>query len=249
MYQGNRIAAIIPALDEELAIQQVVNGFFGLHMDGRRVVDELVVCDNGSKDCTADLAYAAGARVVREERRGYGAACLAGLRALRKKPDIVLFVDGDQSAVPEQAFRLLDEMAVGADLVIGTRALGIIEPGAMSWPQRVGNWLFTWLIRRLWKVPVSDLGPYRAIRYPALQALAMADQSYGWTVEMQIKAIQQDLTMIEVPVDTLKRIGRSKVSGTARGVIGAAFGILRKIVSLWCRATVPSSSNAIKRTL
>ncbi len=249
MYQGNRIAAIIPALDEELAIQQVVNGFLGLHMDSRRVVDELVVCDNGSRDYTADFAFAAGARVVREERRGYGAACLAGLSALSKKPDIVLFVDGDRSAVPDQAFRLLEGIVAGADLVIGTRALGIMEPGAMTWPQRIGNWLFTGIIRRLWKVPVSDLGPYRAIRYPSLQRLAMADQSYGWTVEMQIKAIQQDLTMIEVPVDTLKRIGHSKVSGTVRGVIGAALGIFGKILSLWCSAAVPPSSDAIKRIL
>lgn len=207
----------------------------------------MVVCDNGSKDCTADLADAAGARVVREEIRGYGAACLAGLRALRKKPDIVLFVDADQSAVPEQTFRLLGEIIAGADLVIGARALGIMEPGAMTWLQRIGNRFFTWLIRRLWKVSVSDLGPYRAIRYPALQRLAMADQSYGWTVEMQIKAIQQGLTIIEVPVDTLKRIGHSKVSGTVRGVIGAAVGIFGKIVSLWCRAAIPSSSNATKR--
>jgi len=249
MYQRNRIAVIIPAFNEELAIREVVIDFLSLHFDGRRVIDELIVCDNGSMDCTADFAYAAGARVVREEQRGYGAACLTALSALGKRPDVVLFVDGDQSVVPEQAFRLLDEIVLGADLVIGTRTLGIIEPGAMAWPQRIGNKFFTWLIRRLWKIPVSDLGPYRAIRYSALQRLMMADQSYGWTVEMQIKAIQQDLSMIEVPVDTLKRIGRSKVSGTLHGVVGAAGGIFGKVVSLWCRDPVVSPSNSTRDLL
>jgi glycosyltransferase involved in cell wall biosynthesis len=233
MYQGMRVGAVIPALDEAPAIGAVVAGLLELEgpQDGR-LIDDLVVGDNGSTDGTADLARLAGARVATEAQRGYGAACLAAIASLRDA-DILLFVDGDRSAVPEQALRLLALIAGGADLAIGSRALGRAEPGALTWPQILGNRLVTWLMRLIWRTPVTDLGPFRAIRRTAFEQLGMAERTYGWTVEMQVKAIQRGLVVAEAPVDTLRRLGRSKVSGTWRGVLGAARGLLWTLAKLW----------------
>ncbi len=233
MYKNYKIAAIIPALDEALSIKQVVSDFLDLQSDQQRVIDQLIVCDNGSKDLTATLAKSAGAEVVYENQRGYGVACLAAINAIKGQPDWVLFVDGDGSVVANQSFRLFDALFAGADLVIGSRVQGNIEPEAMTWPQYFGNQLITWVIRKIWSANITDLGPFRAIRYDSLQQLQMLDRSYGWTVEMQVKAIQQGLKVTEVPVDTKKRLGFSKISGTVRGVIGAATGIFYKIYCLW----------------
>ncbi|MCZ0934370.1 MAG: glycosyltransferase family 2 protein [Gemmatimonadetes bacterium] len=233
MYAGMAVGVVVPARDEERNIGDVVADLLALRDDrGRRVVDDFVVCDNGSTDATATRAREAGARVVREDTPGYGLACLTALAHLRPV-DIVLFTDGDRSFEAAQGLRLLDAVAAGADLAIGSRALGRKEPGALSAPQVAGNRVAALLIRLLWGTAVTDLGPYRAIRAEALRRIDMRDRTYGWTVEMQIKAIQHRLRVVEVPVDTLRRrFGRSKVGGTVRGVVGASVGILSMIVRL-----------------
>ena len=233
MYEGMTVGVVIPARDEVGNIGDVVGGLLGLRADtGARIVDDLVVCDNGSTDATAERARAAGARVVVEKIPGYGRACQTAIAALRPA-DVILFVDGDRSCKEDQARDLLRAIAAGADLVIGSRVLGQVEPGALSPPQIAGNRVASVLIRLLWGRRVTDLGPFRAIRSAALRALDMRDTAYGWTVEMQIKAIQRRMRIVEVPVDSLRRrFGRSKVGGTVRGVIGASVGILGTIVRL-----------------
>ncbi len=227
------IGVVVPARDEERNVGPVVAGLLALSDDrGAQLVDDFVVCDNGSTDATAARAREAGARVVREVVPGYGIACLTALAALRPV-DVVLFTDGDGSFAAEQGLRLLDAVAGGADLAIGSRVLGRREPGALSAPQIAGNRVAGLLIRLLWGVAVTDLGPYRAVRADALRRLEMEDRTYGWTVEMQIKAIQHGLRVVEVPVDALRRrFGRSKVGGTVRGVAGASAGILSMIARL-----------------
>lgn len=234
MYRGLKVGAVVPARDEERNIGPVVRDLLALRdAAGGRVIDDFVVCDNGSNDRTALRAQEAGARVVRQDRPGYGIACLTALAALAPV-DVVLFTDGDGSFVAAQAERLLAEVAGGADLVIGSRVHGSAEPGALSLPQVAGNRVAALLILLLWGERISDLGPYRAIRAASLRRIAMEDRAYGWTVEMQIKAIQHGLRVVETPVDTRRRrYGRSKVGGTVRGVAGASAGILRKIARLW----------------
>lgn len=228
-----KVGVVVPAWDEEQNIGAVVSELLALRDDrGRRVVDDFVVCDNGSADATAARAREAGARTVWQETPGYGLACLTALDALRPV-DIVVFTDGDRSFKAVQALRLLDAIGAGADLVIGSRALGRSEAGALSLPQRAGNRVAALLIRWLWGTAVTDLGPYRAIRSEALRRLDMRDRAFGWTVEMQVKAIQHGLNVAEVPVDALqRRFGRSKVGGTVRGVAGASVGILSTIAML-----------------
>ena len=248
MYGEMHVAAIVPALNEAEAIGLVVGDHLSLRGEGGPpVVDRVIVADNGSADDTATLARQAGARVVHEPRRGYGAACLAAIRQAGET-DVVLFVDGDRSVVAGQAIGLLEAIADGADLVIGSRTLGRIEPGAMTWPQVIGNRLVAALIGSIWKTPVTDLGPFRAIRYEALRRLSMQDTAYGWTVEMQVKALQQGLAVREVPVDCRVRIGRSKVSGTVRGVVGAAFGMLGTVLRLWWRGGDPRTRFADRQS-
>lgn len=233
MYAGLSVGAVIPARDEAENIGAVVAELLGLRTDaGEHVIDDLVVCDNGSADGTAERARAAGARVAVERTPGYGRACLTAIAALRPV-DVVLFVDGDQSCEVGQALDLLHAVAAGADLVIGSRALGRMEPGALTPPQIAGNRVASLLIRFLWGRTVTDLGPFRAIRSDALRQVGMRDTAYGWTVEMQIKAIQGRLRLVEVPVSSRRRrYGRSKVGGTVRGVIGASVGILGMILRL-----------------
>ncbi len=230
------VGVVVPARDEEQNIGPVVADLLALCDDrGARVIDDFVVCDNGSKDATAIRAREAGARTVRQDTPGYGLACLTALAALRPV-DIVLFTDGDRSFKAVQGLGLLEAVAGGADLAIGSRVLGRKEPGALSLPQRAGNRVASLLIRLLWGVAVTDLGPYRAIRAEALQRLDMQDRAYGWTVEMQVKAIQHGLRVVEVPADALRRrFGRSKVGGTLRGVVGAGVGILSMIARLRLR--------------
>jgi len=236
VYAGMTVGVVVPARDEEQNIGPVVADLLALCDDrGARVIDDFVVCDNGSKDATAIRAREAGARTVRQDTPGYGLACLTALAALRPV-DIVLFTDGDRSFKAVQGLGLLEAVAGGADLAIGSRVLGRKEPGALSLPQRAGNRVASLLIRLLWGVAVTDLGPYRAIRAEALQRLDMQDRAYGWTVEMQVKAIQHGLRVVEVPADALRRrFGRSKVGGTLRGVVGAGVGILSMIARLRLR--------------
>lgn len=236
MYKNLTVGAVIPACNEADNVGAVVTALLDLRMNaGRRVIDEVVVCDNGSTDATALHAREAGARVVSEETPGYGIACLTALAALRPV-DVVLFIDGDQSFEVRQSLDLLSAIADGADLAIGSRVLGRVEPGALSAPQLVGNRVASLLIRLLWGRTVTDLGPFRAIRTDALRRIDMRDTAYGWTVEMQIKAIQLNMRLVETPVHTLRRrFGVSKVGGTLKGVIGASIGILGTIVRLRCR--------------
>lgn len=231
-----RVGAVIPARDEQDNIARVVHDLRTLETPGgTALVDDIVVCDNGSTDATAERARAAGARVVSEPTPGYGIACLTAIAAL-DDVDLVLFVDGDQAFDVRQVTRLLDAIDRGADLVIGSRVLGQMQPGALSLPQIVGNRVAGLLISLLWRQRVTDLGPFRVIRRTALAALDMQDKTYGWTVEMQIKAIQRKMRVAEVPVDSRRRQhGKSKVGGTVRGVVGASIGILTMILKLALR--------------
>ncbi len=222
MRNNLRISVIIPAVDEEQSIGKVIDEIPDW-------VDEIIVVDNGSKDRTADAALSAGAKVLNEPRPGYGSACLTGIASL-DNPDIVVFLDGDYSDYPEEMTILVDPIVGGSsELVIGSRVLGRAQKGALSPQARFGNWLACKLIRLFWKVHFTDLGPFRAIRFSTLNKLHMSDPDYGWTVEMQIKAAQQRTRVIEVPVRYRKRIGKSKVSGTIRGVFLAGTKILTTI--------------------
>jgi glycosyltransferase involved in cell wall biosynthesis len=219
VYKGQRIGVVIPALDEEQGISHVI-------ADIPAWVDQIVVADNGSRDRTAEIAEQAGALVVHESERGYGAACQAGIRAL-EDADIVVFLDGDYSDHPGEMIALVDPIAESrADLVIGSRVAGNAARGALTPQQRFGNWLACRLIRRLWGAAYTDLGPFRAIRCDTLHALDVTDRKYGWTVEMQIKAAKGEVRSLEVPVSYRPRIGASKISGTLRGTFRAGVGIL-----------------------
>ena len=223
------VAIVIPALDEADALPGVLAAI------PRERVREIVVVDNGSRDATAALALAAGATVVHEPRRGYGAACLRGIDHLRGSPPaIVLFMDADGSDDPAEMARLIEPIDRDrAELVVGSRVLGPHEPGALSPLQRFGNALAVRLIRLLFGVRFSDLGPFRAIRWPALERLAMSDRDYGWTVEMQARAARLGLAVIEVPVSCRRRRGgRSKIAGTMRGAWGAGRKILFTIAKV-----------------
>ena len=228
-----RISVIIPAHNEAQAIGLVLAEI------PAGLVQEIIVVDNNSSDDTSAVARAAGATVLREPRPGYGYACLAGMayafgKAAAEQPEIVVFLDGDHSDYPEQLPDLLAPLLHGtADLVIGSRALGERERGALLPQQRFGNWLATRLLRLRYGGHFTDLGPFRAIRAPALLGLQMADKTYGWTVEMQIKAARQGLRTVEVPVRYRRRIGTSKVSGTVRGTLGAGYKILWTIYRYW----------------
>ena len=217
-----RIGVVIPALNEEGAVGRVI-------ADIPSWVDAIVVADNGSTDRTVEIARAAGASVTLEPSAGYGAACQAGIAAL-PPVDVVVFLDGDYSDYADDMAQLVDPIHMdGADLVIGSRALGAREPGSLTPQQLFGNWLATRLIGLIWGVRFTDLGPFRAICAPALQRLAMRDRDYGWTVEMQIKAAAAGLATCEVPVRYRRRIGVSKVSGTLKGTVMAGYKILSTI--------------------
>ncbi len=235
MYQKKRIVCIIPARDEAKAIRQVINGLQALRdSNDNSIIDDIWVCDNGSTDNTAAIAHAAGAQVITQPQLGYGIACLTAL-GKAKNADILLFIDGDNAFHASQAIPLIHTVANGADLAIGSRTLGKMEQGALTLPQRFGNQLASLLIRWLWGATVTDLGPFRAISQGALKQLAMEDKTFGWTIEMQVKAIQKNMTTIEHPVDTFRRLGHSKISGTVNGTIGAGVGILSMIAKLYWR--------------
>ena len=218
------ISVIIPAINEAPSIQKVLNAV-------PRWVDDIIVADNGSTDRTADLAADGGAKVVFEPRRGYGAACLAAIESI-SRTDIVVFLDGDYSDFPEEMNLLVDPIIENnVDMVIGSRVRGQREKGALAPQARFGNMLACLLMRIFWNVNYTDLGPFRAIRYEALDSLKMMDRNYGWTVEMQIRAAQAGLRCLEVPVRYRQRIGRSKVTGTIRGVCFAGYKILYTILA------------------
>jgi glycosyltransferase involved in cell wall biosynthesis len=217
-----RIDVIIPALDEELALPRVIAEI------PRPPVRRIIVADNGSRDRTARVARERGAEVVHEPRRGYGAACLRAIAHLAADPpDVVVFLDGDHSDHPAELLRLIEPIArCEADLVVGSRTLGRAERGSLTVQQRVGNAIACAALRWIYDARYTDLGPFRAVRWSTLRALAMRDRDYGWTVEMQVKAAQQRIAHAEVPVSYRRRIGVSKVSGTLRGTLGASRKIL-----------------------
>ncbi|MFN0060759.1 MAG: TIGR04283 family arsenosugar biosynthesis glycosyltransferase [Planctomycetota bacterium] len=220
--EKSRIAVVIPAFNEERAIDKVIRAI-------PPWVRQIVVADNGSKDRTVEIARSCGAQVVIEPRKGYGSACLAGIAAL-DRPDIVVFLDGDFSDHAEEMGCLVEPILRGdADLVIGSRRLGKAESGSVTPQQRFGNALACGLIRLFCRVRYTDLGPFRAIRYSALQRLRMNDLDYGWTAQMQIRAARLGLRALEAPVSYRRRIGKSKISGTIRGVVGAGTKIISTV--------------------
>ncbi|MFD1552786.1 glycosyltransferase family 2 protein [Putridiphycobacter roseus] len=228
MKNSPKIVVIIPAYNEEKSIGKVVAEL------PSEIVAEIIVCNNGSSDHTAAVAEKAGATVLTENQRGYGWACLKGMaycETMEQKPDIVVFIDGDYSDYPQELKWVVQPIIEkDIDLVIGSRALGNKIKGSMTVPQVFGNWLATRLMRVFYGVKYSDLGPFRAIKYPELLALNMSDKTYGWTIEMQIKAAQHKMTYTEVPVNYKKRIGVSKVSGTVKGTILAGYKIIGAIL-------------------
>jgi glycosyltransferase involved in cell wall biosynthesis len=224
---GPVVKVIIPAFNEENGIRQVI------HEIPRDLVAEIIVVNNGSTDNTERIAMEAGATVLRESIAGYGRACLKGIdyvKRLRPLPDIVVFLDADHSDYPEEMNEVLKPIMEGkSDLVIGSRALGKREDGSMTPQQIFGNWLATRLLKVFYGVKFTDLGPFRAIRFSKLIELDMQDKTYGWTVEMQLKAAKKRLACVEVPVKYRKRIGFSKISGTLKGTFLAGYKILATI--------------------
>ncbi|PIY82420.1 MAG: UDP-glucose--dolichyl-phosphate glucosyltransferase [Candidatus Omnitrophica bacterium CG_4_10_14_0_8_um_filter_44_12] len=224
MLYNKRISVLIPAFNEEKAIAQVIKEL------PRDIVDEIVVVDNASTDATQEVALRSGARVVKEPRRGYGAACLRGLASI-ESADIVVILDGDHSDYPEQINRLVEPIAAGrADFVIGSRILGKREDGALTPQAYWGNKLAVFLIYILFEYKFTDMGPFRAISHESLEKLNMSDKGFGWNAEMQIKAVRNGLKIKEVAVDYRKRIGVSKISGTFSGTIKAGIKIISTII-------------------
>jgi glycosyltransferase involved in cell wall biosynthesis len=221
------IDVIIPAFNEENSVGNVVNDI------PKNIVRDIIVINNNSTDKTAINAKAAGATVLEEKNMGYGNACLKGMAYVAQKetkPDIIVFLDADYSDYPEEMVDIIKPiLEQNMDMVIGSRALGNLEKGSMTPQQIFGNWLATFLLKLFYGVKYTDLGPFRAIKYESLVALGMKDKTYGWTVEMQVKAAKQKMNTCEVPVNYRVRIGFSKVSGTVKGTIGAGYKIITTI--------------------
>jgi glycosyltransferase involved in cell wall biosynthesis len=220
------IIVIIPAFNEEDSVGRVIEAL------PKDLVQEVVVVNNASTDKTVENARSTGATVLTETRRGYGFACLCGIDyAKTKQPDVVVFLDGDFSDYPEEVTKMVQPIIKNeADFVLGSRMLGrklgMAEKGALL-PQAIfGNWLASFLMRLIWGARFTDLGPFRAIRFSDLLALDMQDQTYGWTIEMQIKALKAGLRYQEIPVSYRQRIGVSKVTGTVSGTLKASYKIL-----------------------
>ncbi len=218
-----KIKVIIPAFNEQGSIANVIK-------DIPAIVDEIIVVSNDSTDSTEINARKAGATVLTENQKGYGYACLKGMAYVAEqetKPDIVVFLDGDYSDFPEELVKVVNPILKDdIDFVIGARIKRLREKGSMTPQQVFGNWLATFLMKLMYGAKFTDLGPFRAIKYDKLIALNMEDKTYGWTVEMQLKAIKQKLTYVEVPLKYRNRIGVSKVSGTVKGSIFAGIKIL-----------------------
>jgi glycosyltransferase involved in cell wall biosynthesis len=223
----SKTVVIIPAFNEENAVGKVVSAI------PKEWVDKIIVVNNASTDNTRKRAEAEGAIVIDQPIKGYGNACLKGINYIKENdlhPEIVVFIDADFSDYPEEMPLLIKGITEeGYDMVIGSRALGNRQRGSMTIPQVFGNWLATNLIKLFYKVNFTDLGPFRSIRYNKLLAINMQDKTYGWTVEMQVKAAKHQLKCTEVPVNYKTRIGTSKVSGTVKGTIMAGYKILYTI--------------------
>jgi glycosyltransferase involved in cell wall biosynthesis len=217
------IKVIIPAFNEQDSIAQVINEI-------PKIVDQIIVISNNSTDQTEINAKNAGATVLKEPRKGYGFACLKGMDYIaqqEKKPSIVVFLDGDFSDYPAQLTEIIAPIINdNIDFVIGARVKAQRELGSMTPQQIFGNWLATFLIKLFFGAKFTDLGPFRAIKYQKLLSLNMEDKTYGWTVEMQLKAVRKKLSYVEIPVKYRNRIGVSKVSGTLKGTIFAGIKIL-----------------------
>jgi glycosyltransferase involved in cell wall biosynthesis len=222
-------ALIIPALNEAESIGLVLNGL------PSGLFSQIIVVDNGSDDGTSEVAQAAGAQVVREPRRGYGQACQAGLARLAPEIRAVAFMDADLSDDPTDLKRLVRLFEEGKwDMIIGSRVLGNPEPGSLTPLQRFGNWLTTLLIRKIWHVSFTDLGPMRLLSRQALHRLDLVDRDFGWNVEMQAKAARLRLRVTEVPVKCFRRrLGKSKISRTLRGSLRAGTKILLTVYRCW----------------
>ena len=223
LHMHKTIKVIIPAYNEEGSIGLVIKAI-------PSIVDEVIVISNNSTDATESAAKAEGATVLPESKKGYGYACLKGMayiKAQPNKPDIIVFLDGDYSDYPEQLTNIVAPIIEdNIDFVIGARVERLREEGSMTVPQKFGNCLATSLMSLFFDSKFTDLGPFRAIKYEKLMALEMEDKTYGWTVEMQLKALKKKFTYIEVPVKYRNRIGTSKVSGTVKGAIFAGIKIL-----------------------
>tara|TARA_B100000953_G_C18014678_1_gene418952 strand:+ start:876 stop:1574 length:699 start_codon:yes stop_codon:yes gene_type:complete len=217
------IKVIIPAYNEADSIAKVI-------AEIPNIVDEVIVVSNNSTDDTEKNAQTAGATVLQEKRKGYGYACLKGMDYIANQnstPDIIVFLDGDYSDYPSELTKIIAPIQLkNIDMVIGARVKKWREAGSMTFPQIFGNWLATTLMRLFFGAKFTDLGPFRAIKYEKLLKLNMQDKTYGWTIEMQLKALKQDFTYVEVPVHYKNRIGVSKVSGTLKGAIFAGVKIL-----------------------
>jgi len=220
------IKVIIPAYNEADSIAKVINNI-------PSIVNEIIVVSNNSTDNTEVNATKAGATVLQEPRKGYGYACLKGMKYIANqkiKPEIIVFLDGDYSDFPEQLIELITPIIEeNIDFVLGARVKEKREKGSMTPQQIFGNWLATYLMKILFKSSFKDLGPFRAIKYDKLIALKMEDKTYGWTIEMQLKALKQKFSYLEIPVKYRNRIGTSKVSGTLKGTILAGIKILNWI--------------------
>jgi glycosyltransferase involved in cell wall biosynthesis len=224
-----RVSVIIPTRNEAQAIGRVIGDI------PADLVTEVIVVDNNSTDGTPEIAARLGARVMTEPRRGYGQACLTGL-AGTSAPDLVVFLDGDYSDRPAELPLLVAPIAEGrADITIGSRLAGPRTPGALPWHALFGNWLAASLITNLYGLKISDLGPFRAARADALRAVELEETTYGWAVELILKGATQGFRIVEVPVSYHPRIGKSKISGTFRGTVGATWFILSRIAHYYFR--------------
>ena len=219
-YSGHKISAIIPALNEEESLPKVIN-------DLPSIIDEIVVCDNGSTDKTSSVAKDAGAIVVNESEKGYGAACLKAFNAVAPDTSIILYIDGDYSDYPAEADSIIKPIVDdNYDMVIGSRMLTRKNHNAIPPAAVFGNWLTSNLIKIIWGIRSTDIGPFRAIKYDVYISLNMRDRNFGWTTEMQVKAVKKGCKCLEVPVSYRKRIGTSKVSGTISGSVRAGIKFL-----------------------
>ena len=231
-----RVSVVIPTHNEAQAIGSVLADV------PRHLVSEVIVVDSNSTDGTPDVARKMGARVIEEARRGYGRACLTGL-ANTTSPDVVVFLDGDYSDRPSELPILLAPIIEGrADITLGSRLNSKRNSGALPWHQSCGNHLAAGLIRVLYNVKISDLGPFRAARADVLRALALEEPTYGWAVEMILKGALAGFRIVEVPVSYYPRIGQSKISGTVKGTLGAAWFILSRIVRYYFRRRTSATS-------
>jgi glycosyltransferase involved in cell wall biosynthesis len=234
MYKKQKIAVIIPALNEAESVAKVIH-------DIPDFIDEIIVVDNGSTDQTKQIAENSGAHVLKEPIKGYGAACLKGIEyAGNKQFDILVFLDADYSDYPDKMLQLIEPIIIeNYDFVIGSRMITRKEHNGLLPQAIIGNKIASILINIFWNFSYTDLGPFRAIKLPALMELNMKDKNYGWTVEMQIKAVRHKLKIQEIPVSYRKRIGRSKVTGTIAGTIKASYKILYVIFKMKLKEIIP----------